>query len=111
MNQLLEPLIDGLGSVVGWVIIAPAAAVAELCRRGYRQLRGHDRRLKTIEEHLDLEEETPRLERHEQRLSDLHDLAEDQQRALYGNPNDPKDRGMRGEVHDIHETVREDHDE
>jgi hypothetical protein len=98
----LSALIDGLGNFVGWLLITPAAAAAEAGRRLWRRTNDNADRVDDVEKHLELGADQTRLERHDARITQLEDMADHQQRALYGDPKDPEDAGMRGEVHDIH---------
>ena len=111
-QQMWEPLLDGLGDFISWLIIAPIAALVEAGRRVRYRLRSLDDRVDEVEKHLGLNSEgKPRLAEHEEQMAELRQMARHQERALYGDPQDPQDEGMRGEVHSIHDQISEERDE
>lgn len=118
-QQMLEPLIDGLGDVIGWVIIAPIAALGEGVRRAWSRLQTLDDRVDDLEDnhedirrHLELEGEgQPRLAQHDDRMRAIERMQARQERYFLGDEDDPTDKGLLKEVDEIHETVRQEHEE
>jgi len=104
MSNIVTALAKAAGEVIAVVLVAPVAAVAEASRRLWSRSHANRDRLEIVEDELEIDEDTTRLDRMEQ-------MQRQQHRALYGDPNDPQDEGMRGEVHQIHGRIEAEHED
>jgi len=104
MSNIVTAVAKAAGEVIAVVLVAPVAAVAEASRRLWSRSHANRDRLETVEDELEIDDDTTRLDRMEQ-------MQRQQHRALYGDPNDPQDEGMRGEVHQIHGRIEAEHED
>jgi len=104
MSNIVTAVAKAAGEVIAVVLVAPVAAVAEASRRLWSRSHANRDRLETVEDELEIDDDTTRLDRMEQ-------MQRQQHRALYGDPNDPQDEGMRGEVHEIHGRIEAEHED
>jgi hypothetical protein len=104
MSNIVTAVAKAAGELIAVVLVAPVAAVAEASRRLWSRSHANRDRLETVERELEIDDDTTRLDRMEQ-------MQRQQHRALYGDPNDPQDEGMRGEVHQIHGRIEAEHED
>jgi len=104
MSNIVTAVAKAAGELIAVVLVAPVAAVAEASRRLWSRSHANRDRLETVEDELGIDDDTTRLDRMEQ-------MQRQQHRALYGDPNDPQDEGMRGEVHQIHGRIEAEHED
>ena len=103
---LIRSVVDGLGNFIGAVFIGIAGATVEL----YRRIRENSQRLDQLEEETEIENDPTRMERHESRMQSQEDTLNRIERYLVGDKDDPSSEGLLTEVHEIHDTVREQDD-
>lgn len=104
MSNIVTTVAKAAGEVIAVILVAPVAAVAEASRRLWSRSHANRDRLESVEDELEIDDDPTRLDRMEQ-------MQRQQHRALYGDPNDPQDEGMRGEVHQIHGRIEAEHED
>lgn len=104
MSNIVTAVAKAAGELIAVVLVAPVAAVAEASHRLWSRSHANRDRLEAVEDELEIDDDTTRLDRMEQ-------MQRQQHRALYGDPNDPQDEGMRGEVHQIHGRIEAEHED
>ena len=107
-------LTDTASAIVEGVVLMLLAGGAEAARRLRNETRDNDRRIADIEDHLELDADPTRLDRHEEQMSQLITTQEQFKRYFEGDDADPSDHGLLQDVHDtkqdasaIKETVEE----
>jgi hypothetical protein len=104
MSNIVTAVAKAAGELIAVVLVAPVAAVAEASRRLWSRSHANRDRLEAVEDELEIDDDTTRLDRMEQ-------MQRQQHLALYGDPDDPRDEGMRGEVHQIHGRIEAEHED
>jgi hypothetical protein len=104
--QLLSLLADALSDIIAWVVTVTGGLLAA----GGKLVYGNRSRSRENAEELGTIDDGPtRLDEHEERMREIEHQTARMERYFMGDPEDPTDEGLLQEVHDIHQTVHEEH--
>jgi hypothetical protein len=104
MGGLWTAIVDGVGNLVGWALIASAGSIIFLIRQTIR----NQRRIDDLEEETEIRQDPTRLEDHERRMSKQRQDIADLKQYFTGDPNDPSNPGLLSEIHDIKSRLEDD---
>lgn len=107
MTLLLTPVIDGVGNLIGEILIGIALGAVELARRIYR----NSRRIAQLEEETEIGSDPTRLEKHERAQAENERHIRELKQYFTGDPADPNNPGILQELHDIKEALDSEHND
>ena len=105
---LFDSLIDGLGNLVGWVLISAMGTAAAMVSWVLRQTVRNKRAIDDLEDETEIREDPTRLESHEHRMERQQSDIADLKGYFTGDENDPNNPGLLTEIHDIKENLQDD---